>query len=103
MAEHASVQGKKRLMWYERYNPEQSYPSGKGGWQNHHILPCTSVKTSLFNAAKSKDNLIKGVKYFTKWNINCPENMKMLPTTKVYQKRFGKRGGKQGPIPGLDF
>lgn len=98
MAEHASVQGKKPIMFYSRVNPEMSYPSGTGGFQNHHILPCTSVKKSLFEAAKDKDNLIKGVVYFSKWNINKSKNMFMLPTFKVYQKLFGKKGGKQGPI-----
>jgi hypothetical protein len=102
MSEHASVQGLKRKMYYERVNPKASYPSGTGGEQNHHILPCTSVKKSLFKAAEKKDNLIKAVKYFTEWNINVDKNLKMLPTTKWYQKRFGKRGGKQGPIPADD-
>lgn len=98
MAEHASVKGKTQIMWYTRDNPEQSYPSGSNGRQNHHILPCTSVATSLTEAAQNKDNLIKGVKYFSKWNINKSDNMVMLPTFPVYQRLFGKKGGKQGPI-----
>ncbi len=98
MAEHASVQGKKQTLWYTRDNPEKGYPSGTNGRQNHHILPCTSVKKSLTQAAQSQDNLIKGVKYFSKWNINKSGNMVMLPTFKVYIKLFGKKGGKQGPI-----
>jgi hypothetical protein len=98
MAEHASVQGKKRTMWYERDNPEMTYPSGAGGFQNHHILPCKSVSRSLVEAAQTKDNVIKGVKYFSKWNINKKKNMKMLPTIPVYQKLYGKKGLKQGLI-----
>jgi len=98
MAEHASVQGKKRKMWYERDNPELSYPSGSNGMQNHHILPCTSVKRSLVESAQTKDNLIKGVQFFSKWNINKSDNMKMLPTIPVYARYYGKKGRKQGPV-----
>ena len=99
MAEHASVQGRKRKMWYERNNPELSYPSGSNGMQNHHILPCTSVKSSLIEAASTKDNLIKGVQFFSKWNINKSDNMKMLPTIPVYARYYGKKGLKQNPGP----
>jgi len=98
MGEHGSVKGRKRKMWYERDNPEMSYPSGSGGFQNHHILPCKSVSRSLVEAAQTKDNLIKGVKYFSKWNINKSRNMRFLPTIPVYQKLFGKKGNKQGVI-----
>jgi A nuclease family of the HNH/ENDO VII superfamily with conserved AHH len=106
MAEHASVQGLKKKMWYERDSPPNptSYPSCGGGWQRHHILPCTSVKRSLIEAAQSKDNLIKGVRYFTNWNINKKTNLIALPTTPVYQQRFGKKGlKKKGPTVGWNL
>jgi hypothetical protein len=94
--EHVSVQGKKPKMFYSRVNPQMSYGPGSNGRQNHHILPCTSVKKSLFGT--DKDRVIKGVIYFTDWNINKSDNMIELPTFKVFQNAYGKKGGKQGGV-----
>lgn len=100
---HASVAGKKRTMYYERSNPNPvNYASQitvLPGWQKHHILPCTSVRKSIATVTKQagKENLEKALKYFTNWNINESHNLIGLPTRSVYQKAYGKRGGKQNP------
>lgn len=97
---HASVQGKKRIMYWERLKPNPvNYASncaGKPDWQKHHVIPCVSMKRSIKDAATSKPHLEKALKYFTKWNINEKPNLLLLPTRKVYQKAYGKKGGKQG-------
>ena len=96
MGAHGTAQDKTQTMWYTRDNPEKSYASGTGGKQNHHILPCSSVKRSLLEAAQSNANLLDAVKFFSKWNINKTDNLVMLPTFKVFMALFGKKGGKQG-------
>jgi hypothetical protein len=104
MTNHASVQGLKRQMYYERSKPNPvNYSNncpGKPNWQKHHILPCTSVKKSIAEAAKasSRPLLDKALKYFTKWNINDSDNLMPMPTRKAYQNAYGKKGGKAGGI-----
>jgi hypothetical protein len=97
--QHASVRGKKRIMWFERGKPNPvNYASNCAtitDHQKHHILPCTSVGRSVADAAKNKEHFDKALKYFTKWNINDSHNLMPLPTRTAYQKLFGKRGGKQ--------
>lgn len=100
MAGHATVDGRDRTMWYLRNPNPVSYPSGSGGFQNHHILPCASVRDSLLESNKTEDNLLKAVKYFSTWNINkggAGGNMKMLPTVPVFQRAWGTTGAKKTP------
>jgi hypothetical protein len=104
MAEHASVQGKKRTMYYERSRPNPvnyaSQITAQKNWQKHHVLPCTAVRHSIADVASQagKEHLDKALKYFTNWNINESHNLIPLPTNKAYQKAYGKKGGKQGPV-----
>ncbi|MDP1861340.1 MAG: AHH domain-containing protein [Gemmatimonadaceae bacterium] len=105
MTSHASVQGLKRTMYYERSKPNPvNYANnctGKTNWQKHHILPCTSVKRSIKAAEATKPHLEKALKYFTTWNINDADNLMPMPTRKAFQKAYGKKGGKQGVISTL--
>jgi hypothetical protein len=105
MSEHASVKGKKRIMWYERSRPNPiNYVNNCAtipNWQKHHVLPCTSVRRSIATAADGPpevENLEKAIKYFTSWNINEAHNLLPLPTRAAYAKIYGKKGGKASGI-----
>jgi hypothetical protein len=96
-SQHASVRGKKRIMWFERSKPNPvKYAKNCAtitNYQKHHILPCTSVGRSI--ADVTTDNFDKALKYFTKWNINDAHNLMPLPTRTAYRKLYGKLGRKQ--------
>jgi len=105
MAQHASVKGKKRTMYWERLKPNPvNYTKNCAGiknWQKHHILPCVSVRDSVLAAAATKAHLVKAVRYFTVWNVNDAPNLMPLPTRTAFQVAYGKKGGKGGVIPTL--
>jgi hypothetical protein len=100
MANHVTVDGLPRTMFYEKHKPNpEKYANncpGKKDWQKHHILPCTSVKKSIVGAKTA--HLDKALKYFTSWNINLGYNLLPMPTRKAYQNAYGKKGGKAGGV-----
>lgn len=104
-AEHASVEGKDKIMWWEKERPnpvryQSNCPTIKT-YNKHHILPGVSMGISITAASKDKPNLEEALRYFTKWNINEAHNLIALPTVYTYRALYGKQGERTGPIARL--
>jgi len=105
MADHESVIGKDRIMWYEKESPPnpvkyKTLPNPPT-YNRHHILPGVSMSKSIatVSGGEGKEFFLSALKYFTKWNINETHNLIALPGVSTYRALYGKKGEHQGPIP----
>src|SRR5260370_27275790 len=108
MSKCVSVDGRDRIVWWQKDHPPNPEKYRKNcpkirGYNQHHILPGTSMAKSIATTAGEKENFEPALKFFTKWNINDAHNLIALPGVKTYRKLYGKKGGRKGPISPPDM
>lgn len=88
MSEHLDKRKVKREGWFQKNEKGMPTPdyrkSCKSGfkgakWDAHHVLPQTSIETSVGQFKGDKRRYLRDVKYITKWEINKPGNMLGMP------------------------
>jgi hypothetical protein len=62
----------------------------KGGfWNAHHVVPCTSLKSSLIEYLDGKEAEYRlALAFFTKWDVNAAANLLGMPTHRTYVVAF---------------